>query len=102
MAKREPKRIVFCEGAEPKILRAAHILREEGVAKPILLGRRERIEAAALEAGIKLDGMELIYQRTDPRVEAFAEVYHGLRQRRGITRAEAVRVMAGRSAPTSA
>ncbi|HEY6881042.1 MAG TPA: phosphate acyltransferase, partial [Polyangiales bacterium] len=97
LAKREPKRIVFCEGAEPKILRAADILRQEGIAQPILLGRNERIEEAAAKAGIKLTGMELIHPRTDPRVDEFAAAYHRLRERRGVTRDMATRVMAGRS-----
>jgi malate dehydrogenase (oxaloacetate-decarboxylating)(NADP+) len=97
LAKREPKRIVFCEGAEPKILRAADILRQEGIAKPILLGRPERIEEAAARAGIKLSGMELVYPRLDPRVDEFAAAYHRLRERRGVTREQAIRTLAGRS-----
>ena len=96
LAKRAPKRIVFAEGAEPKILRAAAILQEEGVGLPILVGRPERIEATAREIGVKLDGMELVYPRTDARVESFAEAYHRLRERRGMTRADAVRAIAGR------
>ncbi len=97
LAKREPKRIVFCDGAEPKILRAAAILQEEGICKPILLGRRERIEASAQACGIKLSGMELVYPRDDQRVDAFADAYHRLRERRGVTRPHAIRVLAGRS-----
>ncbi|MDB4988907.1 MAG: NADP-dependent malic enzyme, partial [Myxococcaceae bacterium] len=96
-AKQAPKRTVFCEGAEPKILRAAAILQEEGICTPVLLGRPERIQEAAREAGISLTGMELVHPRVDPRVEAFAEVYYGLRERRGVTRADAIRTLAGRS-----
>jgi malate dehydrogenase (oxaloacetate-decarboxylating)(NADP+) len=94
---REPRRIVFCEGAEPKILRAAAILQEEGIGKPILLGRPDRIEEAALAAGISLAGMELVHPRVDPRVEGFADLYYRLRERRGVTRADAIRTLAGRS-----
>ena len=97
LARREPKRIVFTEGAEPKILRAAAILLEEGIGKPILLGRPERIRESAEAAGIKLTGMELVYPRLDARVEGFAELYHKLRERRGVTRADALRIVAGRS-----
>jgi malate dehydrogenase (oxaloacetate-decarboxylating)(NADP+) len=97
-AKRAPKRIVFCEGQEPKILRAAQIVREEGIGTPIILGRRERVEAGALEAGIKLDGLTLIDPREDPRLEEFAEHYHRLRARKGVTRSDALRLLAGRRA----
>ncbi|MDB4974488.1 MAG: Malate dehydrogenase (oxaloacetate-decarboxylating) Phosphate acetyltransferase, partial [Myxococcaceae bacterium] len=92
-----PKRIVFCEGAEPKILRAAAILHEEGICKPILLGHPDRIEESARAAGIDLAGMEIIHPRVDPRVEGFADLYYALRERRGVTRGDAVRTMAGRS-----
>jgi malate dehydrogenase (oxaloacetate-decarboxylating)(NADP+) len=97
-AKRSPKRFVFCEGQEPKILRAAQIIREEGLGSALLLGRRERVEAGAAEAGIKLDGLEIIDPREDPRLEEFADHYHRLRARRGVTRADALRIMAGRRA----
>jgi malate dehydrogenase (oxaloacetate-decarboxylating)(NADP+) len=95
-AKRAPKRIVFCEGQEPKILRAAQIIREEGIGTPIILGRRERVEAGAQEAGIKLDGLTVIDPREDDRLDEFAEHYHGLRARKGVTRSEAMRLLAGR------
>jgi malate dehydrogenase (oxaloacetate-decarboxylating)(NADP+) len=97
LAKRAPKRIVFAEGAEPKVLRAAAILQEEGIGLPILLGRPDRIEEAAAEIGLKLTGMEIVHPRNDPRVEPFADVYHRMRERRGVTRGEAIRKLAGRS-----
>jgi malate dehydrogenase (oxaloacetate-decarboxylating)(NADP+) len=97
-AKRAPKRIVFCEGQEPKILRAAQIIREEGIGIPIILGRRERVEQGAHEAGIKLAGLTIIDPRQDERLDEFAEHYHRLRARKGVTRAEALRLLAGRRA----
>ena len=97
LAKQEPKRTVFCEGAEPKILRAAAILLEEGICKPVLLGRPDRIAESARAAGISLQGMELVHPRVDARVEGFADLYYKLRERRGVTRADAIRTLAGRS-----
>jgi malate dehydrogenase (oxaloacetate-decarboxylating)(NADP+) len=97
-AKRAPKRIVFCEGQEPKILRAAQIIREEGIGTPIILGRKERVEAGAAEAGIKLDGLTLIDPREDARLDEFADHYHRLRARKGVTRSDALRLLAGRRA----
>jgi malate dehydrogenase (oxaloacetate-decarboxylating)(NADP+) len=95
-AKRAPKRMVFCEGQEPKILRAAQIISEEGIGTPLLLGRRERVEAGAREAGVRLAGMQIIDPREDARLEEFAEHYHRLRMRKGVTRTDALRVLAGR------
>ena len=54
-AVRDPKRIVFPEGEEPKILRAARIIVDDGIGYPILLGNREVIERNARSAGISLD-----------------------------------------------
>ncbi len=55
-AKREPERIVFLEGAEPKILRACQIILDEGIAKPILLGNRVVIRKRAAELHLDLKG----------------------------------------------
>jgi malate dehydrogenase (oxaloacetate-decarboxylating)(NADP+) len=95
-AKENPKRIVFCEGQEPRILRAARIMLEEGIAKPILLGRSEHIEEAARELGVSLEGMELVEPRTDPRLSTYVASYHELRARKGVTREDAKRVLARR------
>jgi malate dehydrogenase (oxaloacetate-decarboxylating)(NADP+) len=95
-AKSQPKRIAFCEGQEPKILRAARIMLEEGIGKPILLGQRERIAQAAEALSMSLDGMEIVETRTDPRLPAFIESYHELRQRKGVTRTDAQRVLSRR------
>jgi malate dehydrogenase (oxaloacetate-decarboxylating)(NADP+) len=96
--KRAPKRVVFCEGQEPRILRAAQIMLEEGIAKPTLLGRRDRIEADAAAAGVRLIGMDIVEPRTDPRLEQFATRLHELRGRKGVTEVDARRIMGGRRA----
>ena len=58
-ARRDPKRIVFPEGEHPKILRAAKILVEEGIAQPILLGREARDRAArSRELELPMDEVE--------------------------------------------
>src|SRR3954467_10220117 len=66
-AMRAPKRIVFPEGEEPKIIRAASILVEDGIALPILLGNRERIQAAADAARISLEDITIEDPATSPR-----------------------------------
>jgi malate dehydrogenase (oxaloacetate-decarboxylating)(NADP+) len=88
-AKQSPKRIVFPEGEELKILRAAERLVEEGIAKPILLGRPVVIRARMEEHGLELDGVEIVDPAQSPRLEVYAEELYGLRNRRGVTRSEA-------------
>jgi malate dehydrogenase (oxaloacetate-decarboxylating)(NADP+) len=88
-AKKDLKRIVFPEGEEPKILRAAERLVEEEIAKPILLGRPEAIRALMEEHGLELDGIEIVDPAHSPKLEVYAEELYGLRNRRGVTRNEA-------------
>ncbi len=88
-ARNHPKRVVFPEGAHEKILRAARIVMEEGIAKPILLGRREIIENAAKAIGVNLNGAEIIHPSTSTRYEEYVRQYYAMRQRKGVTEHEA-------------
>ncbi len=88
-AKKDAKRIVFPEGEEVKILRAAQRLVDEEIAKPILLGRPDVIRARMKELGLELDGVEMVDPAQSPKLEVYAEELYGLRNRRGVTRNEA-------------
>jgi len=88
-AKKDEKRIVFPEGEELKILRAAERLVGERIAKPILLGRPQAIRARFEEHGLELDGVEIVDPAHSPKLEFYAEELYGLRNRRGVTRNEA-------------
>jgi len=88
-AQRDPRRVVFPEGEDPKVIRAAHILQEEGIAKPILLGRAERMKLRLDEAGITLGGCSIIDPNLSPDRERYAEELWNGRQRRGLSRDEA-------------
>ena len=90
-AQRAPKRVVFPEGEEPKIMRAAQILVDDGIASPILLGNRERIEAIATENRIPLDEIEIEDPATSERREDYAHFMWQLRQRKGLSLDEARR-----------
>ncbi|HEX5971899.1 MAG TPA: NADP-dependent malic enzyme [Gemmatimonadaceae bacterium] len=90
-AQRAPKRIVFPEGEEPKIMRAAHILVDDGIASPILLGNRERIEAIAAENRIPLDEIDIEDPAESERREDYAHFMWQLRQRKGLSLDEARR-----------
>ncbi len=69
------RRIVFPEGRDPRIVKAARILKDRELAQPILLGKADRIESAAGEAGVKLDGIETLDPRKSDRIDAYSRKY---------------------------
>jgi malate dehydrogenase (oxaloacetate-decarboxylating)(NADP+) len=88
-AARDPKRVVFPEGEDPKIMRAAQILVDEGIAIPILLGRKERVRATAEELGIDLDGITIEEPSLSPERDRYAQHLWQRRQRKGLSLVEA-------------
>ena len=96
-AQANPKRIVFPEGNHEKILRACHVLIEEGIAAPVLLGRSNEIQKAAAELQITLDGAVIIDPATSPRRQDYINEFYRLRQRQGVTLAAAEEAMNKRS-----
>ena len=92
-AHRNPKRVVFPEGEDPKVIRAAHILAEEGIAMPILLGRPEQMRRQVEAVGISLEGITIIDPNTCDARERYAEAFWQRRQRKGLSRDEATSLM---------
>ena len=92
------KRIAFPEGGEIKILQAAQQLLDEEIATPMLMGNVERIQARAAELDLTLDGAEYFDHWDDPRREEVVQRYYEMRQRKGVTHAEAVAHMKHREA----
>ena len=88
-AQTAPQRVVFPEGDHEKILRACHILAEEKIAHPMLLGNEQAIYAKAAELGISLRSMTVVDLERCSRREAYIQEYYRLRQRRGVALAEA-------------
>jgi malate dehydrogenase (oxaloacetate-decarboxylating)(NADP+) len=88
-AQRDPKHVVFPEGDEPKIIRAAHILVDEGIAYPTLLGNHDAIQAAAASIGVSLDEIRVVDPATSPDREKYAQYLWTRRQRKGLSLAEA-------------
>ena len=84
-AKKEPKRVVFPEGETDAILRAAEVVAQEGIAKPVLLGRIDVIRERAEEIGVSLDAIELIDRGSPPKLDTYAERLWRIRQRKGLT-----------------
>ena len=88
-AQQDPPSIVFPEGEDPRILRAARILADESIARPILLGDLDVIRRQADEGGLTLEDIELVNPRTAADREEMAQELWQRRQRRGITLREA-------------
>jgi len=84
-AQANPKRVVFPEGNHQKILRACHVLVEEKIAKPVLLGHKVEIEPIAKELGVPLDGITIVEPESAVRRGEYVKELYRLRQRRGVT-----------------
>jgi malate dehydrogenase (oxaloacetate-decarboxylating)(NADP+) len=92
-ARKQPKRIVFAEGEQAKILRACQILLDEKIALPILLGNPQKIHDLTHELHLNLTGAQVVEPATFPRLEEYLEEFYQLRQRKGITRTEAAQTI---------
>ena len=88
-AQANPKRVVFPEGSHEKILRACHVLIEEKIAIPVLLGRSDTIHRAASELNVELEGAVIVEPESSPRREEYVKELYDLRKRRGVTFAAA-------------
>lgn len=95
-AKSDPKTIAFPEGDNEKILRAAKELVEEEIAKPILIGDRKKIELKMAELNIELD-VPIIDPADSDLTEKYAEELYCLRQRKGLTLSESLRLLRRKS-----
>ena len=98
-AKSNPKRIVFSEADNYKILKAAQVVRDEGIAKPILLGDKPRILKIAEENFIDLSDMQLIdpLEELEDKRNEFGDLLWHKRQRRGLTQYDARKLMRDRN-----
>ena len=96
-AQQQPKRVVFPEGEETKILRAAQILIDENIAMPILLGREAVIRERLSQLRFTLDSATIVDPWRSPQLGRYAEELYRLRQRKGITRNEADELILNRN-----
>jgi malate dehydrogenase (oxaloacetate-decarboxylating)(NADP+) len=96
-AQQAPKRIVFPEGEEEKILRAAQIIMDEKIAQPILLGNEQNIRSKIQALDLDLEGVEFVDPAQSPKRQEYAASYYKTRQRKGITTAKAERDMLSRN-----
>jgi malate dehydrogenase (oxaloacetate-decarboxylating)(NADP+) len=84
-AARHPKRIVYAEGENDRIIRATVMIREENLAQPILIGRPEYIKARYEHLGLELEATQIVDPEHDERFEKYVEEYYRIRNRKGIT-----------------
>ncbi len=99
-ARRAPKRVVFAEAENLKILKAVQIIFDEGIAYPILLGNKNVIEKIAAENTIALEGIPIIDPKdddTEEKREVFGEMFFKMRQRKGLNKYEALKKMKDRN-----
>ena len=80
-----PKKVVFPEGDQPKIIKAAQLSVDEGIAQPILVGNPDVIKKISEENGYDLTGIEIVNPLNYDGIQEFVDVYYSLRQRKGIT-----------------
>jgi len=88
-AQREPKRIVFPEGMEEKILRASQIIVDEKIAEPVLIGDREVIRERIKMLDLDLNGVEIVDPVHSQKFDAYSSKYYDMRKRKGVTQADA-------------
>ena len=86
-ARADPKRVVYAEGEDWRVLRAAQVTLDEGLARPILIGRPEVIEERVKRLGLRLNlerDLEIVNPLSDPRYKTYWQTYHGLMARKGV------------------
>ena len=95
-ARRDPKRLVFSDAENIKILKAASIIYDDGIAYPILLGNETRIKNIAAENNIDITDLPIIDIRSDEmeaKREFFGSILFQKRQRKGINKYESLKLM---------
>ncbi len=93
-ARAKVRRIALPEGEEPRTVQAAARVRNEGLAKPILLGSAERIRAVAAQTGTDIAGIEIADPADSPKLSDYAEALYELRKAKGLSREDAARLAA--------
>ncbi len=92
-----PRRVVFPEGDNDRVLRAAHILVEEKIAQPILLGNAATIRTNMANLGLSLEDMEVVDPTDWHRRDKYIKEFYALRQRKGVTLTEATDLILNRN-----
>jgi len=100
-ARSAPKRVIFSAGEDDRVLRAVQIVLDEGIARPILIGRPDIVRRRAERLGLRFQpgtDVELVDPSDDPRYDRYWGAYHELMERRGVTEPTARNLV--RTSPT--
>jgi malate dehydrogenase (oxaloacetate-decarboxylating)(NADP+) len=95
-AKQSPKRVVYAEGEDERVLRAAQVAVDEGLARPILVGRTDVITARIAKLGLRMKlgaDAELVNILDDPRYREYWSEYYRIARRKGVSRSQAMEDM---------
>ncbi|MDN3518142.1 NADP-dependent malic enzyme [Aquisalimonas lutea] len=87
-ARRQPRRVVYAEGEQDRVLRAVQVAVDDGLAVPILVGRRRVVEMRIRRLGLRLrpeEDYRLVDPEDDPRYREYWTLYHAIMERRGVT-----------------
>ena len=104
-ARRDPKRVVFAEGEEETVLRAVQTIVDDGLARPILIGRPKVVDMRIERAGLRIragEDFELVNPEDDPRFKEYWQTFHEITQRRGVTPDSAKAIVRTRTAVIAA
>jgi len=96
LAKKAPKRLVYAEGEDERVLHAVQTVVDDGLALPILIGRPSVVEKRIIKLGLRIragEHFELVNPEGDPRYRDYWMEYHRLMQRQGVTQEYAKREM---------
>jgi malate dehydrogenase (oxaloacetate-decarboxylating)(NADP+) len=87
-AKKHPRRVVFCEGEDQRVLHAVQTIVDERIARPIVIGRPEVVQPRLEKLGLRIRAgtdFELVNPNSDPRFRDYWQLYHAMMERRGVT-----------------
>jgi len=87
-AKLNPKRVVYCEGEDERVLHAVQVVVDEGMARPIVIGRPEVVAGRLDKLGLRVRpgaDFELVNPNDDPRFRDYWRLYHNLMERKGVS-----------------
>lgn len=89
----EPKTLVYPEGNNLRIIKAAQLAQDQNIARPILVGKIDEIKKIAHDSGISIDGISIVNPNEFDKIDDYVEEFYRLRQRKGITKDTAYNTM---------
>jgi malate dehydrogenase (oxaloacetate-decarboxylating)(NADP+) len=87
-AKKKPKRVVYCEGEDQRVLHAVQVVVDERIARPVVVGRPEVVNPRLEKLGLRMRAgrdFDLVNPNSDPRFPNYWQLYYGLMQRKGVS-----------------